>query len=499
MKKFKKIIALAMTLAMMATLAIGLTALAEDGPPTKASITFDDDPRDDVTYKAFKIFNLTWDGVAPPKGAYTYTLNTKYNNIAELATPYLALADPKEAEARTFADAVWAIIKDMTPEAQGASDAAGWANLDLGYYLISSEGKNPDGVSTVTAAVSLNTNGQNVHVIPKVDLPTIDKNQSLTADDYGKPALDARIGDTVYYQLKSEVPDRYNYTSYTFTVKDTMSAGLTFNEDVKVFIDGVEYEEWDYAVSPAPETFHIVFRPVPFVAATVVTGKEIVITYTATLNENALIRAANTNTVYLEYSNNPYPDSEGDYSTGETPPITVEVFTYDFRIFKHDEADDGLAGAWFVLKGNVVGAGEDDAAPGTVIPVVQVIATSTDDHPSWVAAWDDYNVYRPALEGETAEEMQSPDSGLILVIGLEPGKYWLEETQEPAGYNKLTGDVDAQVVKAAIATVDVLNSSGSLLPGVGGIGRTIFIIVGLSTMAGAVVLLVVRRKLSKAM
>ena len=224
---------------------------------------------------------------------------------------------------------------------------------------------------------------------------------------------------------------------------------------------------------------------------------KVIVDYKATLNENANIgMVGNVNEVYLKFSNNPNGDGKG-----KTPEDKVIVFTYELDTKKVDRAENEklLKNAEFVLKN------ED----GTKYAKV-----TNKKFAGWV-------------DKDQATKLITGDDGLIKVAGLDDGTYRLEETKAPDGYNKLSKDVIIIItaatkngqtwdgvnaierlnvtadgksgtadVNTGIVTVQIENNSGSTLPSTGGIGTTIFYVVGVILMLGAGVLLVTKKRMS---
>jgi fimbrial isopeptide formation D2 family protein len=525
--KHKKFLAAALTLIMLFALAI--PAFAEEvtypgsitiNKPDVSSISISEQ-----TFNVYRILNLTMSDSETPAYAYTFNsddfadFDSTYTANGE--TPLPAYVGGLDATERTaFAKAVWEWIYNdgdarVTPHGTGTvsqgEESVTITDLPLGYYLVygaaTSEGE------TVIAACALTNADPDGTVILKADAPTITKQVSDNATDGFGAYTDLNIGDTAYFKLTSAVPNMNGYTSYTYTVHDTLSAGLTFNsESVAVKVAETISEETpaltansDYTVATTDlsddEDFNIVFDPGVFITYT--PGHAIEITYTATLNASAVVAgtAGNPNEVYLEYSNNPY-DSE---DTGETPESEVFVYTFKFDVFKYTltnkEQADGetnrtaLSNAEFELYPYV-----DDAVSETALKFTSSDGTYTVNNTSG------------------SETLTSPEeTGTFTIKGLDKGEYDLVEMKAPDGYNKLAAPITIKIDPVYDGTLSsysiklkdgdsygaqgltdgkvlVKNETGALLPESGGIGRTIFTVVGLLLMFGACVILIARRK-----
>lgn len=292
------------------------------------------------------------------------------------------------------------------------------------------------------------------------------------------------------------------YTSYTYVVHDTLSDGLTFNNDVAVTIGGTTYT--NFTVAQDGQSFTITFND--FINQKANAGKDIVITYSAKINEKALNRDDETNTVHLEYSNNPYDGS----STGTTPDEVVYVYDFDIVIDKYtgDEADGTrLAGAMFVLK-NAEGKYYHWNAVTKAVEWVSVDAepdTLNKSAEEIKAAWEQLGVTVATTDA----------SGAARFSGLDVGSYSLKEIAAPAGYNLLKEEVtvtitasyneDGTLKESSAASTDngqyfqtekIQNNAGTELPSTGGTGTTIFYILGSLLVVVAGVLLVTRKRMN---
>jgi len=374
------------------------------------------------------------------------------------------------------------------PAVQNGTGSVKFENLDHGYYFVT--GKVTAGGQEVIAYSNMLTVAQaNVAVDVKVDAPTIKKEADKET---------AKIGDTLNYTLSSKVPAMEGYEEYTFILHDKMSKGLTFNDDVYIEIDGVEYTDDNYTVSvedilEGEEGFeevvgtHIKITFIDFIDLKGQAGDEIVITYSAKLNEDA-VSGANSNKAYIEYSTDPYWDGEGEEPTGTTPTGNgADVYTFELNIKSIDGKTKAvLPGTKFNLKDG-----------GSNVKLVDL-------------GGGNYRIATPeeaagTLGEDYTETLEAPASGEINILGIDEGTYNLVEIFTPEGYNKAPdteiviehlgdGEYEVNGVDGTEAIVIVEHFSGSMLPGTGGIGTTIFYIVGISLALSLAAAFVIRRK-----
>lgn len=311
-------------------------------------------------------------------------------------------------------------------------------NLEYGYYVVyplgatdtsTAPGNGP--VKSVASLVSVTGNDATVNM--KSNYPTVVKKVN------DKIADDVNIGDTVTYTLTSKVPDMTGYTSYVFNFKDTLSAGLTFKEITSVTVESGENVQnviagtGDNTYTLTQDGQNITITMNNFLASNAnKAGQEIKVTYTATLNKDAVTGFdANKNSATVEYSNKPGTDNKG-----ESEPSIVDVHTFNFTIFKYylkdqNNKDDktGLENAEFELyKANSEVAGDK-------VNIKKV----TDG---------EYRVATPeeaAEEGFKSDIIVSGTNGKVLVKGLDAGTYYLRETKAPEGYNKLLSDIEVKI------------------------------------------------------
>ncbi len=486
----------AVLVALTLVLSIGTIALAADVDTWTGSITINSSDSVKVDGKNFKAYQILeaeavdvndlGKGViySIPAGMQTFYdgLCGGDDNVATVDEVTAYISDDA-TDLHDFAKAALAAAKTASGlnigTATGANDKATFTDLPFGYYVIEDEG-----TATPISALMLRSTSEEVTI--KADKPSIEKKIDGTTDgdrttdglvDYNTAA----VGETVPYVLTSKVPDMTGYKSYTYTVTDTFSAGLTFNDDVAVTIDGEEYK--DYTVNKNGQVVTITFNNMIALNTPEKIGKEIKITYSATVNENAIVGVeGNPNTVKLTYSNN--PQSNTTDNTKED-----KVYTYLVDLIINKTGHDGTT-----------------PLPGAEFAVMQgetVLATGTSDSTGKVVfKWNDETGLK---DGET---------------------YTIVETKAPAGYNEAK-DIEFTVTctdPAADATdanctwnssnnsvtftvtdtaeaddyfeATVINKTGSLLPETGGIGTTIFYIVGITLMLGAAIVLVSKKRMA---
>lgn len=456
MKATKKIAAI--LLALMLALSMTVTAFAAD---TTGSITVDN-PRNGQTYTAYKVFDLVYN---TGKTAYDYTIQSNsewYSTVSTYATTANGLTLTQvngttkynvtftdKFSAAKFAETLKTAVSGKTGTpltlADGKATATG---LPLGYYFVS---------STSGALCNLTTTAPDATIHDKNDMP-FDK-----VDD--KVSVD--VGETVTYTITGKVPDTTGFTSYTYKITDTMSEGLTFQNDVTVTIGGTAVQ-----LSPvyANNGFELSIPVMDYQGTQI--GAEIKVSYTATVND-AAVAVVSENRAQLTYSNDPSDSTK----TASTPEDKETVYSAMVVIDKYAAGDENkkLAGAQFrMYKTN------DDGTD------LYYKYNSTDNKVEWVAK-------------ANADVKTTDTKGAASFDGIADGKYYLEEIKAPEGYNLLTAPTEVTVNGAAslTATVKVPNATGPMLPSTGGIGTTIIFIIGGALVLGAVVILVTRKRMDK--
>lgn len=521
MRKMKKIasllLALVMVLAMSATVFAATVTVPSDGILK------------DHTFTAYQVFSgreedgilsdVQW-GSGIDSTAFLdalkadTTYGSLFTNCTDAAAVAKVLGDNNTNTA--LANAV-AKLAYANKTGTGTALTSGENTLDDGYYLVVDTTENVAAGSAYNTAL-LQVVG-NISITVKTDAPAVEK-KVLEDDKYKQDGgygtgyndvADYSMGDAVPFHLIGSVPDMSRYDTYKYIFHDTLSAGLTLNENsIKVYVasdkagtDKAEITGWTKAV--AGQSFTISFADLKTVSG-VSQGKYIIVEYTATLNQNAVVGLdGNPNTVYLEYSNKPDQSGSGDTNnTGKTPEDKVIVFTYELDTTKVDGQDNTkkLGGAEFKLH-------NADNKWAIV------------DSNSKVTGWADTEAGGSTLTSDA--------KGLFKVIGLDDGTYYLKETKAPTGYNLLSSEIavvitattvngqnwtDGQAGSAltklvvtadstagtgdtstGIAGITVANNKGSTLPETGGIGTTIFYVIGGLLVLGAVVVMIARKRM----
>ena len=450
------------------------------------------------TYTIYRILKLESfsRGDKRKEGNYAYTLEEGWNDFLTNSSEYptgnylkkdkdtgYVTWDSTKTDYAAFAkDALkYVKAKSIAPAKEAVTTSedgeVSFKDLPLGYYLID---------STAGALCSLDTTDKEVIIQEKNGVPSVDK-VVKSGGDY-KENNTASIGDKVEFKTTiTAQPGAQNYVLH-----DKMDAGLTFdNTSIKINLmkSGETKEslvgDTNYTVrtpgleSENPCTFHIEFKQ--DFCDTLKANDEIIVTYTATLNESAKIAGeGNKNETWLKY---------GDRSVTNTDKTTTK--TYEIPVFKYtlkNTVETALEDATFTLsKDSVTTSGKKD-----IIKLKKKDGTTTEE-------------YLVNSSG-TVTEITTGDTGKFKIQGLDAGTYYLTETQQPAGYNKLKDPITIKiddkgniyvngVAEANKGDVKVLNNTGSLLPSTGGMGTTLFYIFGAILVIGSGVVLITKKRM----
>lgn len=484
MKNIKKLVGMLLTLVMAFSMLL-MTASAAD-------VTVDRE------FYAYKILDATVDASG---SAYSYTVPDKYKTkliaAVNAADTGASVADGDGVIAWLAADGsnTEAFAREMAKQLAGEGPdatltSASPTDLAKGYWLL------VDPASSNKSAVIIDTvANDNWTVTAKLTDTTVEK---VVGDPGAAGSAAYEVGTEIPFTITATLPTNAEayaqFTAYNVAFADTLSAGLTLKQDtVKIEKDHSGTKEditSQFTITKSATGFTTTPTDVKAASIGAVAGDKIVITYTATINENSVSTNPETNDVTVTYSNDPTDTTSTNTDTDKTYSHTV-----DLRVFKYYEGDMAveipLTGAEFILS-------KDDQG----ITKYLVIHPTTNAH-----SWTDTKA--------SATVMTSEADGYLTFPGLADGTYKLEEIKAPAGYNKIDvpievtiattlnadGTVNSVSVTGATydattktATAAVENQSGSELPSTGGMGTTILYIVGgiLVVMAG--VLLVTRKK-----
>lgn len=511
MKKMKKMTSL--LLAFVLALSMVSTAFAaEDGFTIKLTGT-DAAPTADHTYTVYQIFTGDLHGSVLSNVEYGVSYGEEGEEVPDSVL-----------EAITDADAFAKALKesDLVAAYGQLNQANDWTltGVPAGYYLIKDTTATlPDGhersryIVKVVGDVDIAPKAGVLSVVKKVD----DKNDTTGLEDeiVWHDSADHDILDMVDFKITTTLPeDLLEYEEYELILHDTESEGLTFDAStVKVYVDDnlittgyevVQGEGKDHNTC----TFEVKFADITALTG-IQNGSVIDVKYQSQLNENAVIGSlGNPNTVYGEYSNSYYPNDNG-----RTPNDTVIVFTYKVNVDKVTKAGDPLEGAEFTLYKEVP-QGTANAVKGSVIKegfANNVKANAIDD--------DKYYIIITKTQAES-------DGDTFGFKGIDDGTYVLVETTIPDGYNAwdaeeftvtaahdeesdapklteltggdlLTGLVDTEGAYTGVLDADIENNEGATLPTTGGMGTTLFYVIGTILVIGAGVLLITKKRMNE--
>jgi fimbrial isopeptide formation D2 family protein/LPXTG-motif cell wall-anchored protein len=514
------------------------------------------------TFHAYSILNVTLAVDNTPVYTVPNSLMSFYESYFSLAftgktdawindAVITQIAALSAAQMEAFAEAALDAAKDAGISYITIDSSTGYSNVSVpyGYYVI--EDMSIGTLNHRVSAVMLDTTNPAVDITLKADTPSLDK--VIVTESGAADSTEAAIGDIVDYKITTKVPDMTGYTKYAFNIADTMDAGLTFDPtSVVVTVNDVPLtanasgSTTGYHIATGadadPYTFKVIFHN--FIQYKAQAGQNIVVTYSASVNENANIgKAGNINRGKLIYSNDPTDEGEGgDIPTvyGETPEQLTKTYVTGISLVKFN-ADKTLllSGAIFKLEGTalnqVVVTGDvfTASASGTYYKLKDGTYTTTPPAAETIEKYDS-TTQKYVVESKTSVTQTYTtihpiigtvsDDGTLEFDGLMSGTYTLTEIVAPSGYNLLAAPISIVItcdLPAAITsgnetctwyvdgpssiTADgvvylaVTNAKGTMLPSTGGIGTTLFTIVGLSLMAGAaLLLLVMRSKVKKA-
>ena len=511
MKRVKRMLALLAAFALV--LAMAVPAFAEEAT---CSITA---PKNGHNYEVYQIFTgtLTEDNGTKVLSDIKWGQNSKNREGANVGDKVseTVLNEITNVATKSDSEKLTVIEKyvDLTASKTFTTVNSGTTeNVPAGYYLIKDKDDSYDNKHDAYTQFIVEVAGK-VSFQPKTDYPTVEKKvqeNSKTNDttgDYGgkyNDVADYSIGDAVPFKLIGSVPDMSQYSTYKYTFHDTLANSLTapVKADVKVYISsdkaGSDKQEITSNFTVTVSGQEITVHTDDLKTITDSADKYILVEYSAVLNSNAAINKENVtgtdkgniNQVYLTYSNNPRNGSEA----GKTPVDTVIVFTYKIEATKVDGGTNkGLKGVTF-----------------------RIYKMS-----------DDKKLYAQVAEGKLKDWITTADNNCVLtsgedgkfsLAGLDDGTYFIEEITPLPGYNSIDPveiqvsgntnngqsgngatseltDVTFTVGKKTENAITIVNNAGTTLPSTGGMGTTVFYVVGGGLMAVAVVLLVTKKRM----
>jgi fimbrial isopeptide formation D2 family protein/LPXTG-motif cell wall-anchored protein len=437
----------------------------------------------DVSSDGTTLSNITWGS-----GVNAFT----FNGSSDAATIAENLGTGKDTDtAKSFATTAAANLGTATATVSSTASTTTISGLAAGYYLVKDADNSQSGENSSYTRFILKVVGDATAEL-KSDVPSVEKKVKDTNDTTGETtdwqdSADYDINDSVPFQLTATLPTNFaDYDEYYLELSDTLSSGLTYNKDAKVYlVNGSDKTDVTSSFTIADDGSSFKINNLKSLDG-VTSSTKVVVEYTATLNENAVIGSeGNPNTVKLIYSNNPNYTGSGETSpTGETPEDTVIVFTYKVVVNKvKEDGTSPLEGAGFTLY-------------------------KKDSSGKW----------------NEVETISAGDTTTFTFSGLDDGDYKLSETTTPNGYNtisdveftvtadhdvtsdspalnSLSGDVTTGELTFTSSTTDgslttdVVNKKGSVLPSTGGMGTTILYVVGSVLVLGAGVLLITKKRM----
>ena len=536
-KAIKKLLAALLAVAMLCAMAIPAFAGTEGDITTWHSFSAFQIFKGDVEgndIKDFKISNVTWgSNIADNPAAFLdqlkadSTLGTQFQfidatdaNTAQKVLEVISKWDDSDANSIAFARFVCHYLyPDANAKPKPAVEGGGGSDHihfdEAGYYLVvDTTPFNPGDIDHAYNSFLLMVThaNWNVPITPKAEKPSVKKevfdnfdNQDGTSIGVFGSSADHAINEKFQFKLTATLPASTDhaydyYDTYAVCFNDTLSAGITFDNLDTVEIanvdgsDSKEITDTDYTLvkdlheAGLPSSITLSIDNVKTCVPDLNKGATITVTYTAHLNDKAYVNTGsgsteNKNSVQLQYSNNPRP---GEY-WGTTPKSEVYVYTYQLNNTKRAETENGtpLPGAGFRLYSDA-------------------------DYKNEVKLYQDGEFYYPIKDAtdknKEAVEMKSAANGQFNVKGLDAGTYYLKETTTPADFTPcsvippvtITANHNGNHVEldsSKLSTTIINKKAGGItLPSTGGIGTTIFYVVG-GLMVAAIVLLVTKKRM----
>lgn len=398
-----------------------------------------------------------WDGFIDSAVKEGYLTTNSHGYVTFNATKNSA-ADVREFAKKALAYAKENHVTATQTVITGVNDTSATVEgLELGYYLVG---------SSMGSLCSLDTTHPEAIIKDKNEKPTVEK--KIVEGSQLKENNSANIGDVVNF--KTTITAQAGAKKYI--LHDTMYNSLTFNKDVVVTYNGKTLNNpVDYTVAtPGADgcTFDVTFKD--SFLNTLGANDKIEVTYSATVNDNAVVKNPMINKTHLTY---------GD-KTKETNKPETTTKTFGIPIFKYTGNNEPLAGAKFILSTD---------------------SQCKDDSQTLKFKINNDKKYRYDKTGTAT--LESLSTGRIDIEGLKAGTYYLKEKAAPEGYNVLKDIQKIEILEdgtiklndaANTGDVRVKNNSGTLLPSTGGMGTTMIYLVGAVLVLGSGIVLASKRR-----
>lgn len=507
MKKLKRM--MAVLLAMVMVLAMSVTVFAAESQGSLKVKVNANNTLEGQTLNVYKLFDLSVNGTH-----YAYTVNETYKAgiIAALslteedpepdsAALYNAISELEEEDIQNFAEAftAYALTNDLTETGTSGkieSDATDYTfdNLDYGYYLVYQTGTK----ELQSSLVSVDKAGV-TEVDLKGEAPSITKDAQNTA---GTSIDSVEIGQIVKYVITGTIPDTTGYDQYQYIIHDTLTDGLDFVDQSGTEPSGTSYNVSvqigsTAATQPSATLSGNDNRTMELDLSQWIIdnqtskGQTFTVTYYAKVNSDAVVTT--NNSASLEYGNDPD-------NTITTTPVQEKTPTFPLQIKKFATGVEYLDGATFRIYRSETDAQQNQN------PIAVTGSNGS------------YTVNPVQTGGGLSYDMVSSnaeiDTGFNLKLnGLAAGDYWIVETHAPEGYNGVTAPIKVSVTVSADndvnkwtiskngndepdRVIDIENSTGTLLPGTGGIGTILFTVTGVALIIAVAGSFVVSRRRS---
>lgn len=573
----KKVIAIIISLIMVFSLSA--TAFASIGHNHTITIY---NANEGYEYTAYQIFsgdlssdgvlsNIEWgegvDGAALLAELQTHAEYASCTDAAGVAVVLSAANSMDDPRAVAFAE----IAAKHVVEANGVDSVRDGVTghyiispLEDGYYIVINE-TIPEGQPNTTVSRYILEVVRDIAVTHKGTFPTVEK--KILENGNPVDTNEASVGEDVIFQITGTIPTTIDtYLTYYYAFTDTLSKGLTYNDDMVITVNGVDVTEYFYIEAGAYDAVNgtAIYAGIQDILALelltspsvgeITHATQVIITYSAELNENAVVAAeGNPNKVRLEYDNNPNEEGEPTLPPpnpdkpvptepiGITPEDEVRTYVTELTILKKDGAGNSLKGAEFTLSGEAVntvivtretfyeveaGTGDywkllDGTYTGTAPEFDDPATGDVDEDTShaYASLTPDYKLgtVTELIEKTESVEVRAfvGEDGYVTFTGLGAGHYILTESVTPAGFNTIdpieftiefnpatglfsAGDNNWILVETDNTLyAEIINVAGNTLPSTGGIGTTLFYIAGGILFAGALIFLVTKKRMNE--